>query len=83
MDNPEKFAIFSTQDPDTQNIRTTQCVRHHHANKHKQRKQDMGHPTNNRRQRQTDHHLLSGFLKRQLTAAYHNECVLKVVVCGM
>jgi 3-mercaptopyruvate sulfurtransferase SseA len=41
MDYPEKLATFSTQDPDTQNIRTTQYVRHHHANKHKQGKQDM------------------------------------------
>ena len=49
IDNPEKLAIYGTQDEEKQNKNTTQYMSD--TTIHKQRKQDMSPPTNNWRQR--------------------------------
>jgi hypothetical protein len=49
MDNPEKLATLVTQDEDKQTkTQHNMCWTPLHAKKHRQRKQDTSHHTNNR-----------------------------------
>jgi hypothetical protein len=54
MDNPENLATYGTQRRRKTKIQHDMRWAPLHANKHKQRKQDMTPPTNNRKQRRTE-----------------------------